>query len=170
MRKSADETNEEYASFQKSSSKDWEDYLSVKHFSVEGQLMFRALLFVPRLAPFDLFETKEETRVFFMDDCDALIPEWNAVKGVGETEDLLLTISRETLKQNKILRVIKKNLVKNCLETLAENANESDDYGKCLKPCDCDEGDELMLHGNDSVCVAKECGTLSLSSMVQWSR
>ena len=79
---------------------------------------------------------------FTTDDCDVLIPErLKFVKGAVDLEVFTPNIWRETLQQNKILRVIKKNLVKNCLEMLAETAEENDDYkkfiklfGKCLKP------------------------------------
>eukprot|EP01084_Bolivina_argentea_P060324 110214_1 len=127
-------TKEQYTTFYKSISNDCEDYFAVKHFIVQGQLEFAALLFVPKRAPFDIDNRNNlklfVRRVFVMDNCTQLLPDWlNFIYGVVDSEDLPSNVSLETLSEKKILKLIQKYIVRKLVEMLSELArNMKEDY------------------------------------------
>jgi molecular chaperone HtpG len=128
---------EVYQEFYKHLSHDWENSLSHHHFKVEGTQMFAGLLFLPKRAPFDLFDRNAKhgvrlyvKRVFILDNCEDLIPPWlRFIKGVVDSEDLPLNVSREMLQDNRVVRVIKKQIKNHCLTMIEElERDRPDDF------------------------------------------
>ncbi|MFC0436072.1 molecular chaperone HtpG [Kutzneria buriramensis] len=117
---------EEYTEFYKHISRDWHDPLETVHVKAEGTFEYQALLFLPSKAPFDLFMRERKRgvqlyvkRVFIMDDCEALMPEYlRFVKGVVDAQDLSLNVSREILQQDRQIQLMRRRLVKRVLSTV----------------------------------------------------
>ncbi len=125
-RSQKDVSDEEYAEFYRHVSHDWQEPLETIRLSAEGTFEYQALLFLPSHAPVDLFMRDSRRgvqlyvkRVFIMDDCEALVPEYlRFVKGVVDANDLSLNISREILQQDRQIQLIRKRLVKKVLSTV----------------------------------------------------
>merc|ERR1712056_103016 len=136
LRAKEDVTEEEYTEFYKSISKDYLDPLAYTHFNAEGEIEFKSILFLPKKAPFDMMDNywtkKSEVKLFVRrvlvaEKFDELLPRYlNFVRGVVDSDDLPLNVSREQLQQNKIMKVISKKLVRKVLELMKKLAKEGD--------------------------------------------
>jgi molecular chaperone HtpG len=149
QRKPSEVTKEQYEEFYKHLTHDYDAPLAHRHFQVEGTQLFTGLLFVPKRPPFDLFSPDSRhgvrlyvKRVFIMDDCEELLPRWlRFVRGVVDSDDLPLNVSREVLQDSALVRVIRKQIVKQVLDQLDDISKEDEAkyaeiwnaYGRVLK-------------------------------------
>ena len=145
IRKSEDVTEEEYKAFYKNVSNDHGDYSKVKHFSVEGNLVFSSILFIPKNKPFDMFGGGNDAklhnkiklyvrRVFILDKCEQLMPEYlHFVAGIVDSDDLSLNISREILQKNNTIKKIRKTLVKKAIKMMEDLSQDEENYAKFYK-------------------------------------
>lgn len=148
QRKPSDVTEDEYTSFYKSFAKDTEAPMIYSHFTAEGEVTFKSILYVPKAAPFDLFSNYNKKidaiklyvrRVFITDNFEEMMPKYlSFIRGVVDSDDLPLNVSRETLQQSKLLKVIKKKLVRKALDMLKKISPEDyvgfwKEYGTNIK-------------------------------------
>merc|ERR1711912_45596 len=152
LRAKEDVTEEEYNEFYKSISKDYLDPLAYTHFNAEGETEFKSILFLPKKAPFDMMDNywtkKSEVKLFVRrvlvaDKFEELLPRYlNFVRGVVDSDDLPLNVSREQLQQNKIMKVISKKLVRKVLELMKKLAKEEESGGEDDEDEDKEEDEE----------------------------
>merc|ERR1712000_415328 len=152
LRAKEDVTEEEYNEFYKGISKDYLDPLAYTHFNAEGEIEFKSILFLPKKAPFDMMDnywTKRSEvklyvrRVLVAEKFEELLPRYlNFVRGVVDSDDLPLNVSREQLQQNKIMKVISKKLVRKVLELMKKLAKEEESGDDEDEEKDDDEDEE----------------------------
>jgi heat shock protein beta len=145
--------DEEYSKFYKSISKDTQDPLHWIHFKAEGEIEFKSILYIPKAPPSESFNNyygKSNAlrlyvrKVLITDEFEELMPRYlNFIKGVVDSDDLPLNVSRETLQQHKVLKVMGKKLVRKALEMLRKMAQDSKDSGEKK------EGDDEKKEGDD---------------------
>lgn len=137
LRSKSEITEDEYKEFYRHLVHDWEDPVAWTHFRIEGTQLFNGLLYIPKRPPFDMWMRDQKhgvrlyvQRVFIMDDCEALLPQWmRFVRGVVDSNDLPLNVSRELLQDSAVTRTIKKQVTKKVLDMFEELAsNRPDDY------------------------------------------
>ncbi|WP_426736151.1 molecular chaperone HtpG [Myxococcus faecalis] len=136
QRARSDITDEQYQEFYKHLTHDWEKPLAWTHFKADGNQQFTGLLFLPKNPPFDLNAQQQRgvrlfvKRVFIMDRCEELVPQWlRFVRGVIDSDDLPLNVSRELLQDSQVVRAIRKHVVKKSLDLLEKLAKDKpEDY------------------------------------------